>query len=172
MPEEILLRDAVPADLPAILELNAANVPAVSAIDMAELQALARWAGALRVATLGDQVVGFLIGLAPGLPYQSANYRWFTARYPQFMYVDRIALGTAAQRRGVGRRLYAEAAALAARGGGPLLCEVNIKPRNEASLAFHKALGFAPVGEQDAPDGKRVVMLALQVEANAQHQTE
>ena len=176
MNHEINLRDATAAHWPAILNLNATNVPAVSEIDMAELEDLAKWSTRLRVAMLGDEVVGFMILLGPGLSYKSMNYAWFTQRYPQFLYVDRIALGPSTQRRGVGRRLYREAAALAAANQGPLLCEVNIKPRNETSLAFHKALGFVPVGEQDTEDGKRVVMLALetglQVEAHTNHGTE
>ena len=42
-----------------------------------------------------------------------------------------------------------------------LLCEVNVKPRNEGSLRFHHRLGFREVGQQDTEGGaKRVSMLA------------
>ncbi len=51
---------------------------------------------------------------------------------------------------------------LAERRGVSLLCEVNTRPRNDTSLAFHEAWGFKPVGEQDVAGGsKTVMMLAL-----------
>ena len=47
-----------------------------------------------------------------------------------------------------------------------LLCEVNLVPRNDVSLAFHAAIGFAEVGRQH-PDGdeREVQMLALTLPA-------
>jgi predicted GNAT superfamily acetyltransferase len=43
-----------------------------------------------------------------------------------------------------------------------LFCEVNVRPRNDASLAFHEAIGFREVGQQDTDGGaKRVSLLAL-----------
>ena len=38
---------------------------------------------------------------------------------------------------------------------------MNLRPRNEVSLAFHDTMGFTSVGEQDTEGGaKTVVMLA------------
>jgi uncharacterized protein len=43
-------------------------------------------------------------------------------------------------------------------------CEVNVRPRNEASLAFHAARGSVEVGRQETDAGsKTVVMLARRV---------
>ena len=43
-----------------------------------------------------------------------------------------------------------------------LFCEVNLRPRNERSLAFHAAIGFREVGRQDTDGGnKHVSLLAL-----------
>src|SRR6478752_4541966 len=95
------LRDATPEDWPAILLINEACVPAVSSLTLPAFGALAAAALHLRVAQVGGRVVGFLLCLGPGLPYDSVNYRWFSARYPDFVYVDRIALLPEAQRLGV-----------------------------------------------------------------------
>jgi hypothetical protein len=110
------------------------------------------------------RVVGFLVGLeGPGLDYASLNYRWFGERYERFLYVDRVVVDPAGQGRGLGRSLY-EAFVERAEGHTALCAEVNIRPRNDGSLAFHDAFGFAPVGEQDTEAGsKRVRMFAKEL---------
>jgi predicted GNAT superfamily acetyltransferase len=88
------------------------------------------------------------------------NYAWFTARYDSFAYVDRIVVAEHARGIGLGRRFYAELEEFARSRAPWILCEVNTRPRNEVSLAFHERLGFEAVGEQDTEEGrKRVVML-------------
>ncbi len=156
------LRDATAADLAAIHDLNQAEVPAVSDIDRDQLEWFFRHAAALRVATVETALAGFLLALRPGLDYASPNYRWFTSRYPDFYYIDRMAVGAPWRRRGIARALYADAEARARALGAPLLaCEVNERPRNDISLAFHEALGFEAIGRQDTDGGaKTVVMLA------------
>lgn len=80
------------------------------------------------------------------------------------MYVDRVAVAADHQGSGIGHVLYdaVETATTA-----PLLCcEVNLRPRNDASLRFHDRRGFRAVGEQDTDGGaKRVVLLAKALEA-------
>jgi predicted GNAT superfamily acetyltransferase len=110
------------------------------------------------------RIVGFLVGLeGPGLDYASLNYRWFGERYERFLYVDRVVVDPAGQGRGLGRSLY-EAFVERAEGHTALCAEVNIRPRNDGSLAFHDDFGFAPVGEQDTEAGsKRVRMFAKEL---------
>lgn len=135
----------------------APHVPNADAEDFARLLATASLAlGAWDQSAL----LGFLVAVPPGTAYDSPNYRWFCARGGGFLYIDRVVVSAEARGRGVGRALYAAAAQAA--GPAPLVCEVNEAPPNPGSLAFHTALGFAPVGRQDLPDGKRVVMLARQ----------
>jgi hypothetical protein len=77
------------------------------------------------------------------------------ARYPAFLYIDRVVIAPGSRGLGHARRLYEDLAAIA--GGRPLCCEVNLVPANPASLAFHDRLGFVPCGEADDPrNGKRV----------------
>lgn len=170
----VRIAEATPADLPAVLALNAANVPHVGALDAAKLARLWGEAFALRVARVDGEgdgevgaVVGFMLAMVEGAAYESLNYLWFAARYPRFTYVDRIAVAEGWRGLGVGRRLYGDVEALAraaGRGaGGWLTCEVNLAPPNPGSLAFHARLGFAGVGERWDDGGATGVRMLAKV---------
>lgn len=162
------VRDGRRADLPQVLAINEAAVPAVNSLSLEGIEKLFDNALVCRVAVLGDEVVGFMLCFGVGADYDSVNYTWFAARYSRLLYIDRIALSPKAQRRGLGARLYDEAKQLAARDGAVLACEVNVRPRNDASLAFHERLGFRSVGQQDTDDGaKTVTMLVYEAEQPA-----
>lgn len=162
------LRDACAADLPAIHAINQAEVPAVGDITPATLEWYFRRAACLRVVEVDGAIAGFLLGLRPGLDYASPNYGWFAGRYADFYYIDRFAVGAAWRRRGIGRALYADVEQHARAVGAPLLaCEVNLRPRNDASLAFHAAEGFTEVGRQHTDGGsKTVAMLTKRLDAD------
>ncbi len=109
----------------------------------------AEQAECFRVAELDLQVAGFLICLAPEAPYDSPNFQWLNARYRDFLYIDRVAVSSKFQRRGIGGALYRDASAAASARFRLLAAEVNLRPRNEESLLFHQRFGFEPVGSQD-----------------------
>lgn len=147
-----MLRAVTSADLPAMLALNNAHAAEVNALTAEALAALVEVAAHARVI---DGVAGFLIALSDRTPPQGPNHAWFLARYPAFLYIDRVVVAAEARGLGHARRLYDDLAAIAA--GRPLCCEVNLAPPNPASLAFHDRLGFAACGEADDPrNGKRV----------------
>lgn len=149
-------------DLDEILTHNNAAVPAVNQLTRADLERFASVAHSFLVAEAADgSVAGFLVGLGPGVDYDSLNYAWFSARYSSFVYVDRIVVAESGRGQGVGTRLYDEFARRGRADDHPvMLAEVNIKPRNDGSLSFHEAHGFVSVGEQDTEGGaKRVTLL-------------
>lgn len=147
-----------PADLPQVLALNQANVPAVGDIDADRLAHLVDQAGVALAAHVGGDLAGFCVVLAPGADYGSVNYRWFEARYDDFAYLDRVAVAEPHRGLGVGRALYAE---VERRVDAPwFTLEVNLRPRNEPSLQFHRRLGFAEVGRQETPYGTEVSLQA------------
>ena len=162
----MLVRPLVPADLDAALALNNASVPAVNELDAAGLARLHSMARVALAADLDGTFAGFCIVLAPGVDYASRNYAWFSARYDDFAYLDRIAVDSALRRAGVGRAFYT-ALTDALTGTTPvLLCEVNLVPRNDVSLAFHASVGFREVGRQHPyGDEREVQMLALELPA-------
>lgn len=160
-------RDATPADFPAILALNHAFVAVLSPLDEPRLAHLHAQAAQHRVIERDGEVLAFLLTLREGAAYDSPNYRWFAARYPRFLYVDRIVVGAAAQGLGVGRQLYRDAHGHALTHALPVLvCEYDIAPPNPASARFHAALGFRGVGTQTLGAGKQVSLQALEIAAD------
>ena len=139
------------SDLDRVLEINAANVPDVGAVDVGELAFLVGESAIALAAEHDDDLVGFCLVLAPGSSYESVNYRWFMERYPDALYLDRVAFDASAQGHGWGTAMYDEVShrirADFARTTA-LTLEVNVDPPNDPSLRFHAKLGFVEVGRQ------------------------
>lgn len=161
------IRDATPADFPAILALNHAFVAVLSPLDEARLAHLHAQAAQHRVIERDGEVLAFLLTLREATDYDSPNYRWFAARYPRFLYVDRIVVSALAQGLGAGRQLYRDAYRHALGHALPVLvCEYDIAPPNPASARFHAGLGFREVGTQTLGAGKQVSLRALEIAAD------
>jgi uncharacterized protein len=144
-----------PADEPAILALNNAHAVELSLLTAERLHELL--GRAFLACRIGD-AEAFLLAFDQAADYDSPNFLWFRARYPRFVYVDRVVVAPAARGRGHARRLYAELFKRARDGGHDLVvCEVNAAPPNPASDAFHASLGFAAVGEADIHGGSKTV---------------
>lgn len=157
---DILLRPIDDGDLERILEINQANVPEVGSVDAARMAYLLAESAIALAAEFDGEIVGFCLVLPSSSGYDSVNYRWFTERFDDFFYLDRVAFDAGARGRGFGTMLYAEVDRLMAGfdGAKHLALEVNVDPPNEASLAFHARRGFVEVGRQDTPYGIRVSM--------------
>ena len=159
----MLLRDYRPADLETIHRINQGEVPAVGTETIEDLGDIADQSTIALVAEVDDQVAGFCLVLAPGADYDSLNYLWFSERYDDFVYLDRVAFPVAFQGRGLGRAMYAEVERLAAErqpNATDFTLEVNLRPRNDRSLAFHSRLGFREVGQQETDYGALVSLMA------------
>ena len=145
-----------------ILALNNAHEVETSALSRPALQALLDQA--FHWAAPGEGRDGLLIALDQDADYDNANFGWFAARHPRFVYIDRVIVAGHARGAGLARRLYADLMAKMQGAGHTLLvCEVNLDPPNPASLAMHQAMGFENVGEARLPNGKLVAYLALLV---------
>ena len=153
------LSDVTAADLPDVLRLNESSVPHVSRVSAAELRWFATHAHYFRVVRDNAEVAGFLIGMRPGLPYQSPNYRWFAENYADFGYVDRVVVAAAARRLGIASMLYEDFAATLAGEVDVMTCEVNIRPANDSSMRYHERLGFVQVASQETEGGTKEVAL-------------
>lgn len=157
---ELTIRPLQDAEREPLLALNNASAPNVNELDAAGLDAILRHARLALAATVDDRLAGAVVALGPGVEYASANYRWFSARYDDFLYVDRVMVDAACRGAGIGRRLYEALADLAPADCPRIVCEVNEDPPNPGSLAFHERLGFRALESRVNPDsGYRVRML-------------
>jgi uncharacterized protein len=139
------LRPIEDRDVEDVLALNERNVEALAPMDEARLQQLRGLADRFDVLELDGDLAGFVLTFAPRTPYDSENYRWFGRRYDDFYYLDRIVLHERFRRRGLGGFVYDDVERTAKR-YGRLTLEVNLVPRNDASLAFHERRGYVEVG--------------------------
>ncbi|QDU35746.1 Acetyltransferase (GNAT) family protein [Maioricimonas rarisocia] len=157
-------RPARPDDFAAVLALNEAAVPHVNSIGEDVLARLAEQAFHFEVA-VAKEIAGFVLALPSGVEYASENYRWFSARYDRFVYVDRVVVAEPSIGTGIGRQLYERLMARSVENAPVLTCEVNLHPPNPRSLAFHRRLGFEEVGQQLTTGGtKRVCMLSRRLD--------
>jgi predicted GNAT superfamily acetyltransferase len=100
----------------------------------------------------------FLLAFDQNADYDSENFIWFRSRYEHFVYVDRVAVAPAARGHGHARRLYDDLFEHARRAGQErIVCEVNEKPPNPASDAFHAAMGFMKVGDATLQGEEKIV---------------
>ena len=159
----IVLRAREASDLRPVAALNDREVPRVSPLGVVGLRAQVPRCDVALVAVADDAIVGFVLALAPGAEYDSANYRRFEQRGTDHLYVDRIVVARAHRQRGIAGMLYDAVEARARETGRrEITCEVNVRPPNPASMAFHEGRGFAEVGRQDTTGGTlTVAMLAL-----------
>jgi len=157
-------RDVARADLDWLHALNEACLPAVNARDAEQLWDIVDVCTYARVCWGEGRRLGVLTVIPAGTDHYSLNYKWFAARYDDFLYVDRIMVDDAARGLGVGKALYADLFGFAAGRTTRVTCEVNSRPPNPVSMGFHRALGFEPVGEQETEGGaKSVVMMSRPV---------
>lgn len=159
MPIEI--RSPTDDELGVLLELNEAALPHVNSISLTTMQWFERAAFYCRVVVHDGTPAGFLVGLAPEAQYQSPNFHWFKSRYDDFVYIDRIVVSAHSRGQGFARQLYDDLVRAMPDTVRLLTCEVNARPRNDASMQFHERYGFVEVGRQETEGGaKEVVLMA------------
>jgi len=157
----LAIRDVREHDLDAVLALNNAAGRSILALDAAQLRYFYERAEYFRVAEIDGQLAGFLMALRDGGNYDSPNYRWFAEHYESFVYIDRIVIGNAFRRHGLGRILYCDVTSYAEVRVPLLTCEVFLEPRDDVVVLFHGTYGFQEVGQQRMGDsGPQVSLLA------------
>ena len=155
-----LIRPIEPGDLDHILAINEANTPEVGSVDAERMRFIVAESPIALAVEVGDTIAGFCLVLGSDSTYDSVNYRWFTQRYDDFMYLDRVAVR--------GLPPWPGARHAAVRGGrsrdgrtrrrGRSRTRGERRPAERGITAFHARLGFVEVGQQDTPYGIRVSM--------------
>ena len=151
-----MISDLAPEHYAQLLRINLEFVYWLSPLGPSELAYLLERASYARQI---DDGAGVLIGYAHDVDFPDHdNLEWLRARLDDFFYIDRVIIDAAAQGRGLGRKLYADVENFArVRGHAWLACEVNRRPNNPGSHAFHLRQGFTPLGEQVFPNSGTAV---------------
>ena len=157
----IIIRDVREHELDLVLALNNAAGPGILPMDAGKLRFFWENADYFRVAEKDGHLAGFLVALSQDAPHDSPNFLWFRARYPEFVYIDRIVVARPYRGLGLGSVFYADVNSYAETRVPQLACEVFLEPRDDVSLLFHGTWGFLEVGQQTMPsNGRRVALLA------------
>lgn len=158
----ITVRSLHPNDCAHILRINASAGATVFRLDLAELVRLMDISALHLVAVNPDgAIAGYALAFFRDHAYDGQEFLAFRSSIAApFVYVDQIVIARQDRGAGVGSMLYREVAAVARRlGSTSLCCEVNISPPNPTSLAFHRHIGFVPIGELHTRDGRTVALL-------------
>lgn len=147
-----------------ILKLNEELVHFLSPMDMEKFKKMSEETTLNKVVIEEGEVAAFLMAFSQGKQYDSVNYKWFDKKYEKFLYVDRVVISPKQHRKGIGKELYNYVFDYAKENNFPVItCEIDIKPINEVSLAFHESMGFNEVGRQEIKGGEKVVSLQARV---------
>lgn len=151
------MRPVRPDDHAYVLDLNLRHEELLSPMDQGRLTTLLGWARDALIAEVDGTRAGFVLTFGAGTPYDSQWYAAHSRRFESFTYLDRVVVDDAFRRLGVASAVYDTLEAAADR---RIALEVNVKPPNGPSLAFHRARGYRDVAE--LPDGvsKRVLLMA------------
>jgi uncharacterized protein len=142
-------------EIDAMLAINRECEAMLSPLTRLELERMIAMAYRAQVTDDGNAM---LLAFDERANYGSPNFAWFRARYPRFVYVDRVAVLPAARGRGVARRFYADLLDSARTDGHALIaCEIYSDPPNPESDAFHATMGFYEVGSAYLPDRNKTV---------------
>ena len=155
------LRPLAVGDHAAFVALNNTAVPHVNHLDQCDLINFLAFGASGLVAGPHSCLAAIALTFdQTGRSYASLNYRWFRDRFARFTYLDRIVVAKACRGKGYGRMIHAAIHQAASRAGSTIIgCEVNAKPANPVSFAFHRALGFKECGRQSTEDGTKSVIL-------------
>lgn len=135
--------EIIPLDDPGtLLEINNAAVPDVGVLTTVKAQWLADHMVIPGLAVLDGRQAGVVVVLSDNSGYDSDYYRWFTARYQNFLYVDRIVVADWTRGRGVAQALYEAINRMAQERRLAIVADVYSEPPNTPSLNFTAKWGF------------------------------
>ncbi len=164
-----IVRALIFSDTDQVLGINSTAIPAVAVLDQKELSRLINLSRMHIIAANGAVVLGYVLAFQNSDNYDGEEFLAFRSAIREpFVYIDQIAVYHEARGTGIGRRLYEALERSGAHiGARTLCCEVNTKPPNPSSLAFHKHLGFIAHGTLSTQDGRDVELLKKRIELAA-----
>ena len=156
------LREVTISDLEKIRKINEEAIPAVNTVSLDEFKWFLKRSIYFKVSLNDDeQVCGFLLVLPTGLKYESLNYKWFSDKFSDFAYIDRIAVKDEFRGKGIGKSLYVDLEKSVMKDIKRIACEFNINPPNLVSKKFHEGLAYKRVGTQLTENETKEVSLMI-----------
>jgi uncharacterized protein len=141
-----------------LLEINNAAVPDIGALNPVKAQWLVEHLMMPGLVLLDGQAAGIIVVLSDSCGYDSDYYRWFTDRYENFLYIDRIVVAAWARRQGVAKRIYQAVEQTAQEHTLAIVADVYSDPPNMASLNLHRAMGYEVIGTAYMANQKRPLL--------------
>lgn len=138
-----------------LLAINNAALPDIGELSLHKAGWLTANCVLPGLALLDDQIAGIVVVLNDRCGYDSDFYRWFTDRYTNFLYIDRVVVTSWARGRGVAKGLYQAIEQAALEQSMAIVADVYSDPPNTPSLNLHRSMGFEEVGSQHFPDRQK-----------------
>jgi len=138
-----------------LMEINNAAVPDIGALDISKAQWLVERVVMPGLALVDGQVAGLVVVLSDSCGYNSDYYRWFTERYENFLYIDRVVVADWARGQGIAKQLYQAIEQAAHEQNMAIVADVHSDPPNTPSLNLHRTMGFDVIGTQYFPATKK-----------------
>ena len=138
-------------DANLLLALNNAALPDIGELSSHKARWLADHCVIPGLAMLDGQAAAMVVVLSDNCGYESDFYRWFTDRYQNFLYIDRIVVTSWARGQGIARQIYQYIERAAEEQGMAIVADVYSEPPNVPSLNLHHTMGFQAVGSQFIP---------------------
>ena len=148
-------------DLSIIRAINDDAIPAVNSVSEDEFIWFHKNSIYFKKVMLNETLAGFLLVLPMNITYKSLNYCWFSERYNNFAYIDRIAVREKFKSSGVGTLLYKDLEKSLPKEIKMIVCEYNIKPLNIISKNFHQKMAYKNIGTQLTENNTKQVSLMV-----------
>ena len=130
--------------------INQENIPELGDVpELEDFKLRVNWSENIFVYTHEDIIKAFVLCMREGQDYNSPNYQYISSRFKNFLYVDRIAVQEELRGKGIGEKIYSTVIDKGKENNLDILCEVNTRPLNEPSIAFHQKMGFEEIGTND-----------------------
>ena len=148
-------------ELTLISKINEEAIPAVNTVSKKEFIWFYENSIYFKKVTVEKILAGFLLVLPMNIPYKSLNYIWFSKRFNNFAYIDRIAVKEEYKSLGIGTLLYSDLEQSLPKDIKIIACEYNIKPLNKVSQNFHQKMEYKNVGTQFTENNTKEVSLMM-----------
>ena len=158
----ITVRAMTTEDSQQVLRINAGSQPHVAPLNERELGRLMALPNEHLVAIEnGESALGYTLAFHREAPYDGEEFLLLRAALAEpFVYIDQVAVAARHKGLGIGRALYEALERIVGRRRIRFLCcEVNTKPSNLDSSAFHKSMGFEFFATLRTLDGREVELL-------------